>query len=98
MRCHNDSPNWFQIKYMVDTRHKGQRSGHSSVGLGVKPSAECRKLAEVLREKSKTVHDADLRAEYQYLVRAFSGLQDSSSRTWTQRKYPINVVEKRLPR
>ena len=56
---------------MVGTRHRGQRSRHFSVGLGMKPSIECRKLAEVLREKAKTVDDAELRAEYQYLVRGF---------------------------
>jgi hypothetical protein len=37
----------------------------------MKPSVECRKLAEVLREKAKTIDDAELRAEYQYLVRGF---------------------------
>jgi hypothetical protein len=35
------------------------------------PNAECRKLAELLREKAKTVHDGELRAEYEYLVRGF---------------------------
>jgi hypothetical protein len=39
--------------------------------VSMKPSVECRKLAEVLREKAKTVDDAELRAEYQYLVRGF---------------------------
>ena len=88
MRCHNDSRNWFQIKFMVDTRHKGQWSGHSSVGLGVKPSAECRKLAEVLREKAKTVHDADLRAEYQYLVRGFLRLARQIEQDMDAKKVP----------
>ena len=35
------------------------------------PNIECRKLAEVLREYAKTVHDAELKAEYAYLIRGF---------------------------
>jgi len=38
---------------------------------GMNPSVECRKLAEVLREKATTISDASLRAEYAYLVRGF---------------------------
>jgi hypothetical protein len=44
------------------------------LALAMKPSVECRKLAALLREKAKTAHDAELRAEYEYLVRGFSRL------------------------
>jgi hypothetical protein len=73
---------------MIDTRHRGQRSGHSSVGIAMKPSVECRKLAEVLREKAITVEDAELRAEYQYLVRGFLRLA---------RQFEQNMEAKKLP-
>jgi len=35
------------------------------------PGVECRKLAAALREKAKVAPDAELKAEYQYLVRGF---------------------------
>jgi hypothetical protein len=73
---------------MIDTRHRGQRSGHSSVGMGMKPSVECRKLAEVLREKAKTVEDAELRAEYQYLVRGFLRLATQFEQDMEAKKLP----------
>ena len=37
----------------------------------MKPNIECRKLAGVLRAKAKTMDDAELKAEYEYLVRGF---------------------------
>jgi hypothetical protein len=56
---------------MVGTRHKGATVGSFLCWLSMKPSVECRKLAEEIREKAKTVDDAELRVEYQYLVRGF---------------------------
>jgi hypothetical protein len=35
------------------------------------PSTECRKLAFLLREKAMAMEDAELKAEYAYLVRGF---------------------------
>jgi hypothetical protein len=37
----------------------------------MKPNIECRRLAELLREKAMTMSDPELRAEYAYLVRGF---------------------------
>jgi hypothetical protein len=37
----------------------------------VNPSTECRKLAELLREQAKALQDAEIRAEYEYLIRGF---------------------------
>jgi hypothetical protein len=79
---------------MIVTRHRGQRSGHSSVGIGMKPSVECRKLAEVVREKAKTVDDVELRAEYQYLVRGFLRL----AKQFEQDMDAKNVPNQRSPR
>jgi hypothetical protein len=60
----------------------------------MKPSVECRKLAEVLREKAKTVDDAELRAEYQYFfspacktVRAGHGSKESAQSTQSKDGY-----------
>ena len=54
----------------------------------MKPSIECRKLAEVLREKAKTVDDAELRAEYQYLVRGFLRLARQFEQDMDAKKVP----------
>jgi hypothetical protein len=35
------------------------------------PSTECRKLAWLLREKAMAVEDAEIRAEFAYLIRGF---------------------------
>ena len=35
------------------------------------PSTECRKLAELLREKAYALQDAEIRAEYGHLIRGF---------------------------
>jgi hypothetical protein len=35
------------------------------------PSTECRKLAWLLREKAMALQDAEIRAEYAYLIRGF---------------------------
>jgi hypothetical protein len=35
------------------------------------PSTECRKLAFLLREKAMAMEDAELKAEYAYLIRGF---------------------------
>ena len=35
---------------------------------------QCRKIAEVCREKAKAIDDADVRADYEYLARGFSQL------------------------
>ena len=35
------------------------------------PSTECRKLALLLRENAMAMEDAELKAEYAYLVRGF---------------------------
>jgi phage terminase Nu1 subunit (DNA packaging protein) len=37
----------------------------------MKPSVECRRMAEWLREKANEIDDADLKAEYAYLVRGY---------------------------
>ena len=37
----------------------------------MKPSAECRKLAAVLRETANKAPDARLKTEYEYLVRGY---------------------------
>jgi hypothetical protein len=42
----------------------------------------------VLREKAKTVHDADLRAEYQYLVRGFLRLARQFEQDMDAKKVP----------
>ena len=34
------------------------------------PSADCERLAEMLHEKAKEIHDAELKAQYEYLVRS----------------------------
>jgi hypothetical protein len=52
----------------------------------MKPSGECRKLAEVLRERAKTVSDAKLRAEYEYLVRGFLRLASQFERDMDTKK------------
>lgn len=61
---------------------------HCSVGSGIKPSVECRKLAEVLREKAKAVDNAELRAEYQYLVRGFLRLARQFEQDMDAKKMP----------
>ena len=35
------------------------------------PSTECRKLAWLLREQAMALQDAEIRAEYAYLIRGF---------------------------
>ena len=37
----------------------------------MKPNIECRRSAELLREKAMTMSDPELKAEYAYLVRGF---------------------------
>jgi hypothetical protein len=36
----------------------------------MKPSAECERLADMLREKATEIDDAELKAQYEYLVRS----------------------------
>ena len=36
----------------------------------MKPSAECERLAEMLREKANEIEDAEMKAQYEYLVRS----------------------------
>ena len=33
-------------------------------------SVECERLAEMLREKATEIHDAEVKAQYEYLVRS----------------------------
>jgi hypothetical protein len=54
----------------------------------MKPSIECRKLAEVLREKAKAVQDAELKAEYEYLVRGFLRLAREFEQDTDTKKVP----------
>ena len=49
------------------------------------PSADCERLAEILREKAKEIHDAELKAQYEYLVRSLLRL----AREFEQDKYRI---------
>ena len=35
------------------------------------PSADCRRLAEVLREQANEIHDAEQKAKYEKLIRGF---------------------------
>jgi hypothetical protein len=70
----------------------------------VNPSTECRKLAQLLREQAKALQDAEIRAEYAYLIRGFLRLarqfeQDRetkplgripNSSTFTSKSYKLN--------
>ena len=48
-------------------------------------SAECERLAEMLREKANEIHDAELKAQYEYLVRSLLRV----AREFEQDKYRI---------
>jgi hypothetical protein len=48
-------------------------------------SAECERLAEMLHEKAKEIHDAELKAQYEYLVRSLLRL----AREFEQDRYRI---------
>jgi len=37
----------------------------------MKPSIECRRLAELLREKAMAIRVPELKAEYEYFIRGF---------------------------
>ena len=54
----------------------------------MKPNIECRRLAELLREKAKTVHDAELRAEHEHLVRGFLRLATQFEQDMAPKKVP----------
>ena len=57
----------------------------------MKPSAECRKLAAVLRETADKLQDAKLKAEYQYLVRGFLRLAMQFERDADQARVPLKL-------
>jgi hypothetical protein len=50
------------------------------------PNAECKKLAEMLRERAKAVSDAKLKAEYEYLVRGFLRLASQFEQDMKRKK------------
>jgi hypothetical protein len=52
----------------------------------MKPNIECRRLAELLREKAMTMSDPQLRAEYAYLVRGFLRLASQFEQDMEERK------------
>jgi hypothetical protein len=52
----------------------------------MRPNIECRKLAELLREKAMTMSDPQLRAEYAYLVRGFLRLATQFEQDMAERK------------
>jgi hypothetical protein len=54
----------------------------------MKPNIECRRLAELLREKAMTMSDPELKAEYAYLVRGFLGLATQLEQDMAERKVP----------
>lgn len=51
----------------------------------MKPSAECERLADMLREKATEIEDAERKAQYEYLVRSLLRL----AREFEQDKYRI---------
>ena len=57
----------------------------------MKPGAECERLAELLREQANEIHDAELKAQYEYLVRSLLRL----AREFEQDKYRIAPSPKR---
>jgi hypothetical protein len=54
----------------------------------MKPNIECRRLAELLREKAMTMSDPELRAEYAYLVRSFLRLATQFEQDMAEKKVP----------
>src|SRR5262249_20082624 len=52
-------------------RQEGTNDRFPCWPLSMKPGTACRKIAEVLREQANALHDVELKAEYQYLVRGF---------------------------
>jgi len=54
----------------------------------MKPNIECRRLAELLREKAMTMSDPELKAEYAYLVRGFLRLATQLEQDMAERKVP----------
>lgn len=62
----------FHIKFASVTEHRGKHFGwFLCLPQAMHPGAECRKLAEALRERANAIDDAELKAEYGYLVRGF---------------------------
>jgi len=49
---------------------------------------ECRRLAELLREKAMIMSDPELKAEYAYLVRGFLDLATQLEQDMAERKVP----------
>jgi hypothetical protein len=71
-RCHDDLRNRFHIKFASVTEHRGKHFGcFLCLPEAMHSIAECRKLAEALRERANAIVDAGLKAEYGYLVRGF---------------------------
>ena len=57
----------------------------------MKPSAECERLAEMLREKTSEIDDAELKAQYEYLVRSLLRLarqfEQDNDKAMSRRKH-----------
>jgi hypothetical protein len=60
----------------------------------MKPNIECRRLAELLREKAMAISDPELRAEYAYLVRGFLRLATQFEQDMAKTKVPHNPSSK----
>jgi hypothetical protein len=58
----------------------------------MKPNIECRRLAELLREKAMTMSDPELKAEYAYLVRGFLDLATQLEQDMAERKVPLSLL------
>jgi hypothetical protein len=66
------SRNSFHIKFRSVPDIEGNGLDDCFVGLpAMNPSTECRKLAALLCEQAKALQDAEIRAEYAYLIRGF---------------------------
>jgi hypothetical protein len=85
----------FRIKSMVDIRQRGNRRLVSVVSPGMDPGAECRKLVAALREKAKAAPDAELKAEYQYLVRGFLRLAHQFERDMNTQQFEAKQLDGR---
>lgn len=56
--------------------------------FSMKPSVECRKLADLLRRQAYDLEDPELRAEYAYLIRGFLRLARQFERDMDKKKTP----------
>ena len=63
------------------------------------PSADCRRLAEVLREQANEIHDAEQKAKYENLIRGFLRLarqyeqdNDRAKATVRRRERLVNFI------